>query len=137
MADNPLSPHLQVYKPQLTSILSISHRISGVFLTLGTVVLLYWLVSAALGEQAYNQARATLGMPLVQLILFGWTYAFFFHLCSGLRHLVFDSGHGLDIDTAYKNRLPRTGRLGHPDSAHLGLCADTGRCDMSLRSDFG
>lgn len=102
MANNPLSPHLQVYKPQLTSILSISHRISGVFLSLGTVVLLYWLVSAALGEQAYNNARQVLAMPLVQLVLLGWTYAFFLHLCSGLRHLMFDTGRGLEIATAYK-----------------------------------
>ena len=100
--DRPLSPHLQVYRPQLTSILSILHRATGIFLSLGRVFLASWLISAAVGEQAFDcvngMARAWYG----QILLFGWSYALFFHLCNGIRHLVWDAGVGLEIETAYK-----------------------------------
>lgn len=102
MANNPLSPHLQVYRPQLTSILSISHRITGVFLAAGTVMILYWLVAAASGPQAYAEAQHCLGAGLTQLVLFGWTFAFFYHLSNGIRHLLWDTGWGFELETAYK-----------------------------------
>lgn len=102
MANNPISPHLQVYRPQLTSVLSISHRMSGVFLTFGTIIMLYWLVAASLGPGAYADAQSLLGAWPVQLLLFGWTFAFFYHLCNGIRHLLWDTGWGLDLETAYK-----------------------------------
>ena len=102
MANNPLSPHLQVYRPQLTSVLSITHRATGVLLALGTVVLLYWLVAAALGPAAYAEAQRCLGTLPMQILLFGWTFAFYYHLCNGIRHLLWDTGWGFDLGTAYK-----------------------------------
>jgi succinate dehydrogenase / fumarate reductase cytochrome b subunit len=100
-ADRPLSPHLQIYKPQLTSMLSISHRLTGVALGLGTLFLVWWLVAAASGDAAFATAQAFFGSWLGLLLLFGWTYSFFFHLCNGVRHLMWDTGYGLDLHTAY------------------------------------
>ena len=102
MAARPLSPHLQIYRPQLTSTMSIMHRMTGVALSVGTVMLLYWLVAAALGPDAYAGARRCLGAWPTQLLLGGWTFAFYYHLCNGLRHLAWDSGWGFDLGTAYK-----------------------------------
>jgi succinate dehydrogenase / fumarate reductase cytochrome b subunit len=103
-ADNrPLSPHLQIYRPQITSILSILHRISGVILSLGLVVLVYWLASAAAGPEAYAGAVATLGSGFGKFLMFGWTLAFFYHLLNGIRHLVWDSGRGFEIPEVYRS----------------------------------
>jgi succinate dehydrogenase / fumarate reductase, cytochrome b subunit len=102
-ADRPLSPHLQVYKPQLTSILSISHRATGVALSVGTLLLVWWLLAAASGPQAYNVVRGFLGSWLGMLMLIGWAYSLFFHLCNGIRHLVWDAGYGLDLPTTYRS----------------------------------
>jgi succinate dehydrogenase / fumarate reductase, cytochrome b subunit len=100
-AGRPLSPHLQIYKPQITSVLSISHRITGVALTVGTLLLVWWLLAAAAGPAAYAQAQAFIGSWLGILLLIGWAYALFFHLCNGIRHLVWDAGYGFDIATTY------------------------------------
>lgn len=100
-AERPLSPHLQVYKPQITSVLSISHRATGVALAVGTLVLVWWLVAAASGGGAFATAQGFLGSWLGLLMLFGWTYSFFFHLCNGIRHLVWDAGYGFDLRTTY------------------------------------
>ncbi|MGR8918734.1 MAG: succinate dehydrogenase, cytochrome b556 subunit [Gammaproteobacteria bacterium] len=102
MAENPISPHLQVYRPQLTSVTSITHRITGVFLSLGTVALLYWLVAASLGPQAYADMQGVVGSIPGKIVMAGWTFAFFYHLLNGVRHLLFDTGWGFDLDTAYK-----------------------------------
>lgn len=99
----PLSPHLQVYRPQLTSVLSITHRATGVALAVGTLLLVYWLVAAALGPQAYAQAQSVLGSKLGQLLMFLWTWALFYHLCNGIRHLFWDAGYGFEIPTVYKS----------------------------------
>ncbi len=80
--------------------LSIVHRLTGVLLSLGTLVLLYWLCAAASGPEAYAAAQSVLDMFVVKLALFGWTWAFFYHLCNGVRHLVWDAGHGFAIPTA-------------------------------------
>jgi succinate dehydrogenase / fumarate reductase, cytochrome b subunit len=100
-AGRPLSPHLQIYKPQITSVLSISHRITGVALTVGTLLLVWWLLAAAAGPAPYAQAQAFTGSWLGILLLVGWAYALFFHLCNGIRHLVWDAGYGFDIATTY------------------------------------
>jgi succinate dehydrogenase / fumarate reductase cytochrome b subunit len=102
----PLSPHLQVYRPQLTSVLSILHRATGVALVAGTLLLVYWLAAAAAGPEAYEHARGVLGSKLGQFGLFLWTWALFYHLCNGIRHLYWDTGAGFDLDSVYK-----TGRL--------------------------
>ncbi|HEX9449245.1 MAG TPA: succinate dehydrogenase, cytochrome b556 subunit [Dongiaceae bacterium] len=99
----PISPHLQIYKPQLTSVTSILHRISGVVLSLGTLALVYWLIAAALGQSSFDTAEALAGSWLGRLALFGWTLAFFFHLLNGIRHLAWDAGKGFDLPSAYRS----------------------------------
>jgi succinate dehydrogenase / fumarate reductase cytochrome b subunit len=99
--ERPLSPHLQVYKPQLTSMLSILHRGTGVFLALGTPVLVLWLLALAGGAEAYVNFQACFNNWFAQLLVFGWTYALFYHLCNGIRHLFWDVGRGFEIETLY------------------------------------
>jgi succinate dehydrogenase / fumarate reductase cytochrome b subunit len=101
--DRPLSPHLQVYRPQLTSVLSIVHRMTGVVLTLGTLLLVYWLVATASGEAAYETAQVLIGSFLGRLVLFGWSVALFYHLCNGIRHLCFDAGYLLELPALYRS----------------------------------
>jgi succinate dehydrogenase / fumarate reductase cytochrome b subunit len=100
--NRPLSPHLQIYRLPLTAITSITHRITGLLLALGSLVLVYWLVAAASGPQAYATAMAVLGNLFAQLLMLGWTYALFYHLCNGIRHLFWDAGRGFDLETARK-----------------------------------
>jgi len=101
MNNRPLSPHLQIYRPQLTSVLSITHRATGVALSLGTMVLLYWLQAVARGPETYAAAQEFLGCWLVQLVLAGWTWAFFYHLSNGIRHLFWDAGKGFELHQVY------------------------------------
>lgn len=97
----PLSPHLQIYKMPLTAgVMSITHRITGVALAVGTLVLTYWLLSIGLGEEAYKGAQAFLGSFIGLVLLFGWTLALFYHLFNGIRHLFWDAGKGFDIKAA-------------------------------------
>lgn len=97
----PLSPHLQVYRWQLTMAMSILHRITGVALAVGTLLLVWWLLAAAAGPETYETARICLGSWLGRLLLFGWSFALFYHLCNGIRHLGWDLGLGFEIGTAY------------------------------------
>ena len=100
-APRPLSPHLQIYRPQLTSILSIVHHGTGVALSVGTLLLVYWLVAAAMGPEAYADAEALIGSWLGYLLLFGWSFSLFFHLANGIRHLFWDAGMGFELDQTY------------------------------------
>jgi succinate dehydrogenase / fumarate reductase, cytochrome b subunit len=100
-ADRPLSPHLQIYRWQLTSVLSILHRASGIALSLGGIVLVWWLVAAASGPEAYGTVQRFLGSWFGVLLLLGWSAALFYHLCNGIRHLVWDTGHALDLRAVY------------------------------------
>jgi len=102
MAGNPLSPHLQVYRPQLTSVLSIMHRATGVFLSVGTLLLLYWLFAASIGPDSYAIARSCMSATLSQIVMAGWTFSLYFHLCNGVRHLLWDIGWGFELVTAYR-----------------------------------
>ncbi len=104
--NRPLSPHLQIYRPQITSVLSILHRISGVILSVGILVLVYWLAAAAGGQESYDTAVALLGSLIGRVLLFGWTLAFFYHLLNGIRHIVWDTGHGFEIA-----QVERSGRI--------------------------
>ena len=101
----PLSPFMigPYYKPQLTSMLSITHRATGAALTVGSLLVVYWLVSLASGEEAYHRAQAVLGSMLGQLLLFLWTWALFYHMFNGIRHLFWDAGYGLEIGVAYRS----------------------------------
>src|ERR1700759_165633 len=92
----PLSPHLQVYKPQITSAMSIFHRFTGVALSVGTLLLVWWLAAAATAGAAFATASGFIGSWFGILLLFGWTVALWFHFCSGLRHLFWDAGIGFE-----------------------------------------
>ena len=99
----PLSPHLQVYRPQLTSVLSITHRASGVVLTTGTIILALWLISVAIGPETFAVMASIVGHPLGQFVLFGYSVALFYHACNGIRHLSWDLGFGLTIPDVYRS----------------------------------
>ncbi len=96
-ASRPLSPHLQIYRPQLTSILSILHRFTGVGLALGAALFAYWIAAAAYGADAFARANALVVSGFGRLVLFGLTFAFFYHFANGLRHLAWDAGYGFDM----------------------------------------
>jgi succinate dehydrogenase / fumarate reductase cytochrome b subunit len=108
----PISPHLQIYKPQLTSVLSITHRGTGIFLCIGLLALCYWLVALALGPAAYDQAQGVLGSAIGQVLLFVWSFSLFYHLCNGIRHLFWDAGIGLELDAAYTSGKAVVGAAG-------------------------
>ena len=99
----PVSPHLQIYRWQITMALSILHRASGVFLSLGAVVLVWWLIAAEQGVESFDQAQKLLTSTLGQLCLFAWTAAFFLHLCNGVRHLFWDVGLGFEKSTSQRS----------------------------------
>jgi succinate dehydrogenase / fumarate reductase cytochrome b subunit len=102
----PLSPHLQIYRLPLAAVMSVTHRITGIGLTLGLVLLACWVTSAAYGPDAYVMATDIIGSWFGLLILFGFSVALFYHLCNGIRHLVWDTGHSFDLaDTARGNIL--------------------------------
>jgi succinate dehydrogenase / fumarate reductase, cytochrome b subunit len=95
----PLSPFM-MYRWQYTNTLSILNRITGIALTVGLLPFVYWLIAAASGEQAYARAQTFFAHPFVRIALFGFSFAFFYHLMNGVRHLVWDTGHGLERKSA-------------------------------------
>ncbi|MDE2006541.1 MAG: succinate dehydrogenase, cytochrome b556 subunit [Rhodospirillales bacterium] len=97
----PLSPHLQVYRWPVSMALSIGHRVTGVGLALGTLLLVWWLAAAASGGDSFGVVQSFLGSPLGVLLLLGWSAALIFHLFTGVRHLAWDMGRGFD-DRAYR-----------------------------------
>ncbi len=99
--DRPLSPHLQVYRWQWTMALSILHRITGVALAVGTLLLVWWLVAAASDPAYFEVVNTYVGHWLGRLLLFGWTFALFYHLANGIRHLLWDAGWGFELRTAH------------------------------------
>lgn len=92
----PLSPHLQIYRPMLTMMMSIAHRITGGALYVGTLLLAWFLIAAASGPRAYDVAARFLGSWFGLLILFGFSWALFHHLLGGIRHFLWDAGYGMD-----------------------------------------
>ena len=92
----PLSPHLQVYKPIPTMVMSIVHRITGAALYFGTVLVAFWLIAAASGEAAFDWANWLFGSLFGRLVLFGYTWALMHHMLGGLRHFMWDMGHGYE-----------------------------------------
>jgi succinate dehydrogenase / fumarate reductase cytochrome b subunit len=102
MADNrPLSPHLGIYRWQITMTMSILHRATGVALAVGSLMLVWWLVAAGIGPDSYGTAHAFLSSGFGQFLLIGWTFSLFYHLCNGIRHLAWDAGWGFEIKTLY------------------------------------
>ena len=100
-SQRPLSPHIQIYRWQLPMVLSIIHRATGIALAVGMLVLVYWLLAAASGAEAYASAQQLLGSWIGRIVLLGFSFALFFHLCNGIRHLFWDAGVGFEIKTAY------------------------------------
>ena len=98
-SNRPTSPHLQVYKLPLTGLISISHRITGVALSVGLIFLVIMLLAIAAGEDSYNTIQMLLNIWLVKFLVWGFIYALFFHLCHGVRHLIWDTGKGFERDT--------------------------------------
>ena len=94
--ERPLSPHLSIYRWPITMTLSILHRMTGVGMAIGLIVLAAWLINAAAGPDAYRQFEYTMSTFIGKLLLIGWSFAFFFHLCNGIRHLVWDTGRGFE-----------------------------------------
>lgn len=105
MSQRPLSPHLGVYKFTYTMSLSILHRITGVATSVGFVAFAWWLMALASGPQAYAAAMRCLSSPLAKLLLVGFTFSFVYHFCNGIRHLVWDTGRGLERAQARRSAV--------------------------------
>jgi len=102
MQHRPLSPHLEIYKPQLTSVLSILGRFMGAGLFLGFFVLVGWVVALALGAEAHGLFMEILHTWIGIACCTGWTFAFYYYFANGIRHLFWDLGYGYEIKTVYK-----------------------------------
>lgn len=98
--DRPLSPHLSVYRWPVTMTVSILHRMTGSALYFGTLLIAWWLIAAATSESQFNIASAVFGSWFGQLVLFGYTWVLIHHMLGGIRHLIWDTGHGLEKHTA-------------------------------------
>ena len=102
MIDNrPLSPHLSIHKKVLTAVFSIFHRLTGIFLTLGSFLLVFWFLSISIGENFYNYFQIISSNFIFKIILFFWTLAFFYHLFNGVRYLFWSFSLGMELKTVY------------------------------------
>jgi succinate dehydrogenase / fumarate reductase cytochrome b subunit len=103
--ERPLSPFMfpTWYRFQITSLLSIIHRLAGIALAIGSILLTWWLVAVASGGQLFAATHAFIVSPIGMLLLFLWSVAFFYHLSNGIRHLIWDAGYGFDIPDAYRS----------------------------------
>ena len=99
----PLSPHLQVYRPQLTSVLSILHRATGIALSVGAIYLATWVIYAAASPRAYAVFQSFNTSIAGRIVLGGWLFCVFYHLCNGIRHLFWDAGYGFELKDAYRS----------------------------------
>jgi len=97
----PLSPHLGIYRWQLTMMLSIVHRATGVALAVGSLLVVALLLALAYGPESYAKVQAFCASPFGMVLLFGWSWSLCFHLCNGIRHLAWDTGWGFEIPKAY------------------------------------
>ena len=103
--ERPLSPFMLPlwYRFQVTSFLSILHRLTGIALAVGSILLAWWLVSVAAGGELFAVTHAFIASSIGMLLLFGWSIAFFYHLCNGIRHLAWDAGYGFELRQAYRS----------------------------------
>lgn len=97
--ERPLSPHLQIYRPMLSMTMSIMHRITGVALYFGSVLIVWWLVAAATSDSYFDLVQAFFGHWFGQLVLFGFSWALIHHAIGGIRHLIWDTGRGFELST--------------------------------------
>lgn len=102
-SSRPLSPHLQIYKPQITSTLSILHRITGLWLAVAATVLVFWLYALAFDPSVYAAITAFFSGLFGKIVLFSWLVAFNYHLCNGIRHLFWDAGKGFELPQVYRS----------------------------------
>ncbi|MBS0519591.1 MAG: succinate dehydrogenase, cytochrome b556 subunit [Proteobacteria bacterium] len=102
-SNRPLSPHLQVYRLPLTANLSILHRATGVALAVGALYLATWVIYAASGPRGYAVFQSFNSSILGRIVLGGWLFSLFFHLCNGIRHLFWDAGYGFELKDASRN----------------------------------
>jgi succinate dehydrogenase / fumarate reductase cytochrome b subunit len=93
----PLSPHLQIYRKQVQMMTSITHRATGIALAVGGLLVVCGLLQLAAGEESFNRFKGIIGSPIGMVLLFGWSWALFYHLCNGIRHLIQDAGFGYEI----------------------------------------
>jgi succinate dehydrogenase / fumarate reductase, cytochrome b subunit len=98
--ERPLSPHLQVWRWHITMATSIAHRVTGVALYVGALIAAAWAISLAAGPDAYASFKSLMGSPLGLVVMFGLSVSFFYHLANGVRHLVWDAGHGFEVKSA-------------------------------------
>ncbi len=98
----PLSPHLQIYKPQMTTVMSIFHRLTGIALALGTIMVTWFFLAVAMGPESYATFRDFAVHPIGQFMLFGWSAALFYHMFNGIRHFFWDMGYLFKIKNAYR-----------------------------------
>lgn len=103
--NRPLSPHLQIYRPQITSILSIIHRMTGVGLTLGVVLVVWWLLAAAIGPEYFAAVDGFMTSWIGLLVLLGSTWALAYHALNGIRHLFWDMGYGYELETVDRSGI--------------------------------
>lgn len=96
--NRPLSPHMTIYRPQVTSMFSIAHRITGVAMTLGAVLVVWWFLAAATSPELFATVDGILTSWIGVLVLAGSAWALWFHFCNGIRHLIWDLGMGMEID---------------------------------------
>jgi succinate dehydrogenase / fumarate reductase cytochrome b subunit len=114
--DRPLSPHLQIYRPQITSVLSILHRMTGVGMALGAVLVVWWLLAAATGAAYFETVDGLITSWIGTLVMMGCSWALCYHFLNGIRHLVWDAGYGFDLET-----VDRTGMAVAAGSGLLAL----------------
>ncbi len=103
--DRPLSPHLSIYRWPVTMVSSILHRATGVAMSVGFIVFVLWLADMAVGPDAYAAFMSAMDSGLGRVLLIGWSWAFFYHLVNGIRHLVWDAGYGFETSTASASSL--------------------------------
>ena len=103
--NRPLSPHLQIYRPQITSVLSILHRMTGVGMALGAVLVVWWLLAAATGPEYFATVDGLLTSWIGHLVLLGSSWALSYHFLNGIRHLVWDIGYGYELETVDRSGI--------------------------------
>ena len=102
-SNRPLSPHLQIYKPQITSVLSILHRMTGAALTAGAIFVTLYLYAAFNSAECFASMQTFRASFIGQFMLFGWLFSFIYHFLNGIRHLKWDSGYGIEMKSVYRS----------------------------------
>ena len=124
--ERPLSPHLQIYSPLINMVMSIVHRMTGSALYLGSLLLAWWLIAAATGPDSYNYFLSWCDTWFGKLVLLGYTWALMHHMMGGIRHLIWDSGYGYDLEDGRPVVLGVACGIANSDRHRVGMCGDGG-----------